>query len=78
MNYPGAIVIAAGLISGALLLSSQVSSQSAIAIGRYQFGGTSADGKEAWRVHTSTGEMAHCTYQSGPKVTCVPGGRPPQ
>jgi hypothetical protein len=38
MNYPGAIVIAAGLISGSLLLSSQVSSQSAIAIGRYQIG----------------------------------------
>ena len=36
MNYPGAIVIAAGLISGALLLSSQSSSQSAT--GRYQIG----------------------------------------
>jgi hypothetical protein len=43
MNYPGAIVIAAGLISGSLLLSSQVSSQSAIAIGRYQIGGISAE-----------------------------------
>jgi hypothetical protein len=78
MNYPGAIVIAAGLVSGALLLSSQVSSQSAIAIGRYQIGGISTDGKEVWRVHTSTGEMAHCKYESGTKVTCVQGGRTPQ
>ena len=78
MNYPGAIVIAAGLISGSLLLSSQVSSQSAIAIGRYQIGGISADGKEAWRVHTSTGEMAHCKAERAPKVTCVQGGKTPR
>ena len=77
MNYPGALVIAAGLISGALFLSSQVSSQSAIAIGRYQIGGISTDGKETWRVHTSTGEMAHCRYESG-KVACVQGGGTPR
>jgi hypothetical protein len=75
MSYPAAIVIAAGLISGALLLSSQASSQSAI--GRYQIGGISADGKETWRVHTSTGEMAHCKHEGG-KVACVQGGLAPR
>ena len=75
MSYPAAIVIAAGLISGALLLSSQASSQSAI--GRYQIGGISADGKETWRVHTSTGEMAHCKHEAG-RVACVQGGLAPR
>jgi hypothetical protein len=73
MNYPAAIVIAAGLISGALLLSSQSYSQSAT--GRYQTGGVSADGSAAWRVDTGSGEMAHCKYESGPKVTCVAGAK---
>ena len=48
MNYPGAIVITAGLIAGALLLSSQVSSQSAT--GRYQIGGVAQSGQASWRV----------------------------
>ena len=73
MNYPAAIVIAAGLISGALLLRSQSASQNATA--RYQTGGVSTDGSAAWRVDTGTGEMAHRKYESGPKVTCVQAGK---
>ena len=78
MNYPGAIVIAAGLISGALFLSSQVSSQSAIAVGRYQIGGISADGKATWRVHTSAARWRTARTKVGRRCTCVQGGRIPQ
>ena len=74
MNYPGAIVIAAGLISGALLLSSQSASQSAT--GRYQIGGVAQSGLASWRVDTSTGEMAYCSASPPTSVTCVKGGMP--
>jgi hypothetical protein len=74
MNYPGAIVVAAGLISGALLLSSQGSSQNAA--GRFQIGGVAQSGLASWRVDTGTGEMAYCSASPPTSVTCVKGGKP--
>jgi hypothetical protein len=69
MNYSTAIVIGAGLIAGAVLLSSRADSQ-ASAVGKYVGVGVSDSGAVAWRIDSSTGEMTQCTA-SGQKITCV-------
>jgi hypothetical protein len=75
MSFPAAIVIAAGLIAGAVALSTETHSQSTT-IGRYQIAASSNDGRSAWRVDTATGDMVYCaSAASSGAVTCQ-GARP--
>ena len=69
MNYPTAIVIAAGLIAGAVVLSSRAESQSPFT-GKYIGVGVSENGAMAWRIDSSTGEMSQCTT-SAQRIVCV-------
>lgn len=69
MRYSTAIVIAAGLIAGAVMLSSRADSQSSVP-GKYVGVGVSDNGAVAWRIDSSTGEMSQCTV-SGQKITCL-------
>jgi hypothetical protein len=69
MSYSTAIVIAAGLIAGALLLSSRADSQSP-ALGKFIGIGVSDTGAIAWRIDSSTGEMSQCTA-SGQRIVCL-------
>jgi hypothetical protein len=69
MNYPGAIIIASGLIAGALLLTGQVQPQTAIA--RYALGHDAAAGA-AWRMDTTSGSIWRCVYDSpSAQVKCT-------
>jgi len=61
MNYRGAIIVAAGLIAGALLLTGQ--GQSPTAIARYALAHDAAAGA-AWRMDTTTGAIWRCVYES--------------
>jgi len=61
MNYPGAIIIASGLIAGALLLTGQGQAQTAIA--RYALAHDAAAGA-AWRMDTTSGSIWRCVYAS--------------
>jgi len=71
MNYRGAIIVAAGLIAGALLLTSQGrpqtvltgQGQSPTAIARYALAHDAAAGA-AWRMDTTTGAIWRCVYES--------------
>lgn len=76
MNLPGAIVAAAGLLAGTLMLTTQSHSQSTT-IGRYQITATGQDGRSAWRVDTATGDVVYCqaTGASTAAVACQ-GARP--
>ena len=60
MNYPSAIVIVAGLIAGALILSSQGVSQTSA--GRYAIAPVSgANGNGGvWRMDTNSGAVSYC------------------
>ena len=69
MTYPTAIVIAAGLLAGAVVLSSRAESQSPF-IGKYIGVGVSENGSLAWRIDSSTGEMSQCSA-SGQRIVCV-------
>jgi hypothetical protein len=69
MNPLYAIVIAAGLIAGAVLVSSRADSQSALS-GRYVGVGVADNGLAAWRIDTTTGDMQYCTLSSK-KVVCI-------
>jgi hypothetical protein len=69
MRYPTAIVVAAGLLAGAVLLSGRADSQSP-ALGKFSGIGVSQDGAIAWRVDSMTGEMMQCTA-SGQRIVCV-------
>ena len=69
VNYPGAIVIAAGLIAAAVLLLSRADSQSP-ALGKFVGVGVADNGLSAWKIDSSTGELSYCTVFSK-KVVCV-------
>jgi hypothetical protein len=69
MNYSTAIVIGAGLIAGAVMLSSRADSQSPAA-GKFVGVGVADNGLSAWKIDSSTGEMNYCTVFSK-KVVCV-------
>jgi hypothetical protein len=69
MSYPAAIVIAAGLIAGAILTSSRVDSQTPT-LGKFIGIGVSESGAIAWRIDSTTGEMTQCTA-SGQRIVCV-------
>jgi hypothetical protein len=69
MNYPTAIVIAAGLLAGAVVLSSRADSQSP-SLGKYLGVGVSENGNFAWRIDSTTGEMSQCTA-SGQRIACL-------
>ena len=59
MNYPGAIVVTAGLVAGAILFSGQGHSQANS--GRYAIAATGrADGTYIWRLDTTTGAVSIC------------------
>jgi hypothetical protein len=60
MTYTGAIVVGAGLLAGALILTGSGQSQTPTQ-GKYVGAGVSESGGTAWRVDTQTGEMAYCT-----------------
>lgn len=76
MSVPGAIVAAAALFAGTLLLTTQTQSQSTT-IGRYQISASSQDGRTAWRVDTATGDVVFCqvTGAAPGSVTCE-GAKP--
>jgi hypothetical protein len=76
MNMPGAIVVAAGLVAGALLLTSQSQSQSTT-IGRYQISSTGQDGRVAWRVDTATGDVVYCQASGAAPVSVTCQGMKP-
>jgi hypothetical protein len=69
MNYPGAIIIASGLIAGALLLTGQGQPQTVLtgqgqaqtAIARYALAHDAAAGA-AWRMDTTSGSIWRCVY----------------
>lgn len=69
MGYSTAIVIAAGLLAGAVMLSGRADSQSPAA-GRYVGVGVADSGTAAWKLDSATGEMSYCTYASGAGVSC--------
>jgi hypothetical protein len=69
MNYSAAIIIAGGLIAGAVLLSSRAESQSPT-LGKFIGIGVSENGSVAWRIDSSTGEMSQCT-SSGQRIVCL-------
>jgi hypothetical protein len=69
MTYPTAIVISAGLIAGALMLSGRADSQST-PTGKFVGVGVSENGTIAWRLDTGTGEMSQCTV-SGQRIVCL-------
>jgi|RhiMetdeSRZDD1v2_1073273.scaffolds.fasta_scaffold1012990_2 hypothetical protein len=75
MNSPGAIVVAAGLIAGALIATSQGHSQTA-AIGRYAVGATKPDGSAVWWLDTSTGNLVYCRLMSNYGIQCGRGTNP--
>jgi hypothetical protein len=69
MDYPGAIVIGAGLIAGALILAGQGYSQAPV--GQYAIAPDAANGS-AWRIDTTTGAIVRCTFNSNVgKVQCT-------
>ena len=65
MNYPNAIVVAAGLIAGALVFSSQGVSQTSI--GKFAIAPVSGqnDRGGVWRVDTTTGVVVYCGDPGG-------------
>ena len=79
MNVPGAIVVAAGLIAGAALVSGHGQAQSrppepakAVssappAVGRFLL--LAASGQESWRIDTTTGDVHFCVYKNN-RVIC--------
>jgi hypothetical protein len=79
MNVPGAIVIAAGLLAGAAIVSGSGLAQSRPPeaakappsspqpIGRFLL--LAASGQEAWRIDTSTGDVHFCVYKNN-RVVC--------
>ena len=90
MNYPGAIVIAAGLIAGAMIATNHGHSQPIASVGRYALTTTAADPSRVWWLDTATGRFTHC-HTEGPagnsRIFCQaginpdapppPGGAPP-
>jgi hypothetical protein len=67
MNYPSTIIVAAGLVAGALVFSSQGSPQtSGGSVGRYAIVPTSGGftGGGVWRVDTVTGAVIYCGVPS--------------
>jgi hypothetical protein len=69
LNHPAAVVIAAGLIAGAVMLSSRADSQ-APPPAKFVGVGVADNGLTAWRIDSTTGEMHYCTLVSK-KVVCV-------
>jgi hypothetical protein len=69
MTSSNAIVIAAGLLAGALLISSRADSQLP-AQGKFLGVGVSDNGAVAWRLDSMTGELMHCTA-SGQRIVCI-------
>jgi hypothetical protein len=71
MSSSTPIVIAAGLLAGAVLLSSRADSQ-APAPGKFLGVGVSDNGSVAWRVDSMTGEMMQCTASpSVQRIVCL-------
>ena len=78
MNYPSAIVIAAGLIAGALVFTGQGISQSN-PVGRYVIvAGSTASSAILWRGDTTNGQVSVCTVAAGTNVppNCTAWGHP--
>jgi hypothetical protein len=73
MNYPRAIVVAAGLIAGALVLTSSGHGQSP-GIGKYGAAHDSTGG--VWRIDTTTGGVARCTVNVGGQIQCTQPAMP--
>jgi hypothetical protein len=70
MNYPGAIVVAAALIAGALLATGRVESQSP-PIGMYRV--ASNEPRSVWLVNTASGAIWYCQYTTiTAPLTCNP------
>ena len=69
MSYPGAIVIAAGLIAGALILTGTGQTQ-VTSIGKYAIA-AEASGAAAWRLDTTTGVLQRCMWET----SGAPGGQ---
>jgi hypothetical protein len=69
MNSSTAIVIAGGLLAGALLISSRADSQLP-AQGKFLGVGVSDNGTVAWRLDSMTGELMQCAV-SGQRIACV-------
>jgi hypothetical protein len=65
MNWPTTVVIASGLIAGALVLSRPAVSQSP---GTWT--GVGMEGNWGWVVNTVTGQVKACHNPSGPALTC--------
>jgi hypothetical protein len=65
MNYPTAIVVSAGLIAGAVLLTSQGHSQPATS--KYA---VSADSVGAWVLDTTAGIVWACKRDIGTSIEC--------
>ncbi|HUT50380.1 MAG TPA: hypothetical protein VM325_13655 [Alphaproteobacteria bacterium] len=80
MTYPKAIVIAAGLLAGAVLLSGTATTHEGGNRFAIASGGTAA-GEGAWRVDAYTGRMVWCHTMTpqvaaeGPAVLRGSGGR---
>jgi hypothetical protein len=74
MNYPSAIVVAAGLIAGALALTSTGQSQPPPQPGKYRAVADSAG--RVWRVDTSTGGLQRCWEDSNGNILCTRPGMP--
>jgi hypothetical protein len=71
MSPSTAVVIAAGLLAGAVVLSGRADSQSP-AVGKFLGIGVSDNGTVAWRLDSMTGEMMQCTASPAtPKIVCV-------
>jgi hypothetical protein len=69
MTYPTAVVIAAGLIAGAVVLAGRADSQSPAAA-KFVGVGVSENGTVAWRLDTGTGELSQCTV-SNQRIVCL-------
>lgn len=69
MTYSGAIVAAAGLIAGALVLTGTGQSQPQPVIGRYALV-ADAGSKWVWRLDTSTGALQLCRDAQNNDVEC--------
>ena len=72
MNYPGAIVVAAGIVAGAVLLNGQGLSQ--MNAGSYAITPSTQGPLSVWRVDSTTGAVSLCITGVGTAVapSCSP------
>jgi hypothetical protein len=65
MNWPMAVVIASGLLAGALILSGPAVSQSS-----GTWAGVGMEGNWGWVVNTATSQVKACQNSGGSTLTC--------